>query len=98
MSFMENEFWFLPAGTTSGLSPIDICRRWVYPPDMTACSRRKRPSQSTAGSRKHITRQPYDGEGAIAVHAQSQVVSFVSLHTFSASVMLNKCPHKGLRL
>lgn len=99
--FMDNELWFSPAGTTSGLSPTDICRRWVCPPDMTAGSRRKHPGQSTAGSRKHVTRELYEGEGAIVGHAQSQAVVFVSARTFSASVVLNNtgpmCPHKALK-
>lgn len=44
-----NECTLLPAGTTSGLSLTGICRLWVYQRDMTACSKRKHPGQSTVG-------------------------------------------------
>lgn len=86
--FIDNECWFLPAGTISGLSPTDICRLWVYPPDMTACSKRKHPDQSTVGKRKHIIEK-----------TQKQVVISVSVYTFSALVVPNNTatlyPHKG---
>lgn len=100
-SFTEHECCFLPAGTIFGLSLTDICRLWVYPPDMTTCSKKKHPGQSTVGNRKHIITEAYDEEGDNTVHTQSQVVISVSVHTFSASVMPNNtaklCPHKGLK-
>lgn len=83
-TFIDNECWFLPAGTISGLSLTDICRLWVYPPDMTACSKRMHPGQSTVGNRKHIT-EVYDEEGELTVHTQSQVVICLSAHIFSFS-------------